>query len=250
MTDTNTKLWRLIFSLFHLITTVLALIVVVGATVVYGTEPLGLLIPQDSLVTVLVGGSLTALVAFVSFLVVGVRKRTDGARGARIRWIVLDSLLMSGLAGGFLLAALMSINQASNISKSIKSKFSSFWQTASPTLITLIQSDGQCCGFDSYSDRVLEPCTKYSEAVGCWTVLRDEYGYYLHLFTPALLVLTCVCAASAFIALVLVILRIYGKHSKSDPSANGGFYYEQQEEPFRINRSEPFDAWHKAVFAA
>ena len=250
--DANTKLWRLIFALFHLLTAGVAVILVVGGTIVYGTEPLPLLVPQDALVAVLAGGSLAALFAFVSFLVVGVRKRTDGASGARIRWIVLDALLMAGLAAVFLFAALKNMRQSSNISKSAKDRFSSFWETASPTLLTLIQSEGKCCGFDSYRDRVLEPCKKYSEAVGCWTVLRDEYGYYLHLFTPSLLILTSICAASAIIALILLTVRITSKRSKSDSDTRdtGGFYYEQQEEAFRINRSQPFDAWHKAVFAA
>ena len=144
------------------------------------------------------------------------------------------------------------MRQSSAIGKSVKDQFSTFWETTSPTLLTLIQSEGQCCGFDSYSDRVLEPCKKYAEAVGCWTVLRDEYGYYLHLFTPSLLLLTSMCAASALIALILIIVRLNGKRSKSEDDSvpATGFYYEQQEEPFRINRSQPFDAWHKAVFAA
>ena len=252
MNTTNTKLWRLIFALSHLLAAGVAVILVVGGTVVYGTEPLSLLIPQDALVTVLAGGSMTALLAFIAFLIVGVRKRTDSANGARLRWIVLDALLMLGLAAAFLFSALANMRQSSNISKSAKTRFSSFWETASPTLLTLIQSEGQCCGFDSYSDRVLEPCKKYAEAVGCWTVLRDEYAYYLHLFTPSLLILTSICAASALVALTLLIVRLTSKRrSKSDNADTAtGFYYEQQEESFRINRSQPFDAWHKAVFAA
>lgn len=247
--DTNTKLWRLIFALFSLLTTGVALVLVIGGTVVYGTEPLPLLIPQDGLLAVLAGGSITALLAFGSFLIVGVRKRTDGARGAKIRWIVVDALVMAGLSAAFLFAALANIRQSSNIDKSAKSRFSSFWEKTSPALVTLIQSEGQCCGFDSYTDRILEPCKKYAEKVGCWTVLRDEYGYYLHLFTPALFVLASMCAASALIALILLIVRLNGKRNKNDQEADGTFHYEQQEEPFRINRSQPFDAWHKAVFS-
>lgn len=247
--DTNTKLWRLILALFALLTTGVALVLVVGGTVVYGTEPLGLLIPQEALVAVLAGGTATALLAFGSFLVVGVRKRTDGARGAKIRWIVADAFLMAGLSAAFLFAALANIRRAAGIDQTAKARFSSFWEGASASLVTLIQAEGQCCGFDSYGDRALEPCKKYAERVGCWTVLRDEHGYYLHLFTPALLVLTAMCAASALIALILLLVRLNGKRAKCENGDSGTFHYEQQEEPFRINRSQPFDAWHKAVFA-
>lgn len=246
--DPSTKLWRLVFAIFKLITTVLALGLAIGAVVIYSTEPLTLLIPQDALVTVLGGGCLTALASFVSFLVIGVRKRTDGARGARIRWIVIDAVLMAGLAAAFLFAALLAIQHSSTLSTTSKQRFSEFWETASPTLLTLIQSEGQCCGFSGYSDRVLEPCKKYKESVGCWAVLRDEHGYYLHLLTPALFILASLCCAASLLSLILLLQRL--RSAKRDKSANGSAYYYDQDESFRINRSQPFDAWHKAVFAA
>lgn len=248
--DPSTKLWRLVFAIFKLISTVLALALVIGGVVVYATEPMSLLIPQDALVTVLAGGCLTALASFVSFLVIGVRKKTDGARGARIRWIVIDALVMAGLSTAFLFAALLAIQHSSNLSAAAKQKFSAFWESASPTLLTLIQSEGQCCGFEGYSDRVLEPCKKYKEAVGCWTVLRDEHGYYLHLLTPALFILCSLCCASSLLSLILLVQRLRSaKRDKGDGNSAGGYYYDQ-DESFRINRSQPFDAWHKAVFAA
>lgn len=245
--DPKTKLWRLVFAIFKLITTVLALALVIGGVVIYATEPMGVLIPQDALVTVLAGGCLTALASFVSFLVIGVRKRTDGARGARLRWIVIDALVMAALAVALLLSALLALQHSANLSVSAKQKFSAFWETASPPLLTVIQSEGQCCGFDSYTDRVFEPCKKYKEAVGCWTVLRDEHGYYLHLLTPALFILASLCCASSLLSLILLVQRL--RSSKRDKGNDNGYYYEQ-DESFRINRSQPFDAWHKAVFAA
>lgn len=246
--DTTTKLWRLIFSLFRLFATVVALALVVGGIIVYATEPLSLLIPRDALVAILVGGSLTALFSFVSFLVIGVKKRTDGARGARIRWIVLDAILMAFLASAFIFSALRSIRHSAELSTTTKKTFSSFWETASPVMLTLIQSEGQCCGFEGYSDRVLEPCKKYSEAVGCWTVLKDEYAYYSHVLTPALFILASLCSAASFIALVLLVMRL--RSSRKDKSQGGNGLYYETDESFRINRSQPFDAWHKAVFSA
>ena len=137
----SNKLCRLVFSLFQLFTTLISLTLVVGATILYATEPLSLLIPQDALVTVMAGGSLTALLAFISFLVIGVRKRTDGVHGARLRWIVMDALMMAGLGAAFVLAALLAIRQAENVSAASKKKFSNFWESASPPLLTLIQRE-------------------------------------------------------------------------------------------------------------
>lgn len=239
--ESTAKLWRLVFALFRLAATVVALTMVVGAIAIYATEPMSMLLPQEGFVTVLAGGSVTALLAFTSFLVIGMRKRTDGARGARIRWIVLDALLMAALATTFILAAVMTLNQSSTLPGSIKKTFSEYWEAASPTMITMIQSDGQCCGFDSYADRTLEPCSKYAQAVGCWTVLRDEYAYYLHLLAPALIVLAVLCCACSFLALVLLFLRLHAANKQKDPL--------DQNETFQINRSQPFDAWHKAIFA-
>ena len=246
--DTTTKMWRLIFSLFRLLSTLIALIIVIGGIVVYASEPLSLLIPQDTLIAVIVGGSLTALFSFVSFLVIGVKKKTDGARGARVRWIVLDAILMAFLAAIFILAALHSIRQSADISSATKKQFSTFWETASPTMLMLIQAEGQCCGFEGYTDRVLEPCKKYSEAVGCWTVLKDEYAYYLHFLTPALITLASICMAAGIIAFILLIMRL--RSSRREKSEGGNGLYYETDESFKINRSEPFDAWHKAVFSA
>jgi hypothetical protein len=246
--DTTTKLWRLIFSLFRLLSTLIALVIVIGGIVVYASEPLSLLIPQDTLVAVIVGGSLTALFSFVSFLVIGVKKRTDGARGARVRWIIVDAILMAFLAAIFIIASLRSIRQSATISTSTKKRFSSFWGKASPTMLILIQAEGQCCGFEGYTDRVLEPCKKYSEAVGCWSVLKDEYAYYLHLLTPALIVLASLCTAASLTAFILFIMRL--RTSRNEKSEGGNGLYYETDESFKINRSQPFDAWHKAVFSA
>ena len=246
--DTTTKMWRLIFSLFRLLSTLIALVIVIGGIVIYASEPLSLLIPQDTLIAVIVGGSLTALFSFVSFLVIGVKKKTDGARGARVRWIVLDAILMAFLATIFVLATLHSIRQSTDISSVTKKQFSTFWETASPTMLTLIQAEGQCCGFEGYTDRVLEPCKKYSEAVGCWNVLKDEYAYYLHFLTPALITLASLCMAAGIIAFILLIMRL--RSSRREKSEGGNGLYYETDESFKINRSEPFDAWHKAVFSA
>ena len=83
--------------------------------------------------------------------------------------------------------------------------------------------------------------------MGCWTVLRDEYAYYLHLLIPALIILAAICSASAFLALTLLVLRL--RASRKDQAAlNGTESGNDKDETFRIKRSEPFDAWHKAVF--
>lgn len=238
-------MWRIVFALFKLVATLVALVMVIGGIVIYATEPMAILIPQDALVALLAGGSITAVVSFIAFVVIGVRKRTDGARGARLRWIVLDAIVMAALATGFVFAALFTMQQTANLNKTVKKKFSNFWESGSPALLTVIQSEGQCCGFNGYSDRVLEPCKKYAEAVGCWTVLRDEYAYYLHILTPSLIVLASLCCAASFLALILILSRLLT--SKSPKNSGDGY---EQEEPFRINRSQPFDAWHKAVFAA
>jgi hypothetical protein len=246
--DTTTKLWRLVFALFRLLSTLIALTLVVGAVVVYASEPLSMLIPHEALVAVLAGGSLTALFSFVSFLVIGVKKRTDGARGARVRWIVIDAILMAALASVFFYSALTTVRQSTNLTTTAKPRFSKFWESASPTLLTLIQAEGQCCGFDGYTDRVLEPCKKYSEAVGCWSVLQDEYAYYLHLLVPALFILASLCTTAGLIALIFLVMRLRSAR-KNKNEGGDGLYYET-DESFRINRSQPFDAWHKAVFSA
>lgn len=247
MNESTLKLWRLLFALLKLVVTLVALVLVIGGIVVYATEPLSILIPQDAFVAVLAGGSLAALMSFIAFVVIGVKKRTDGVRGARLRWIVLDALIMAALATGFIFAALLTMRQGKSLEKSeFKKTLSEYWESASPAMLTVIQSEGQCCGFGGYSDRVLEPCKRYAEAVGCWTVLRDEYAYYLHIMTPCLIILASMCFASSVLGLILLLTRLLSSKPSKSSSSDGSY---DQEEPFRINRSQPFDAWHKAVFA-
>lgn len=75
--------------------------------------------------------------------------------------------------------------------------------------------------------------------MGCWEVLRDEYNYYFNLLLPAIFGLTGLAAASAVVALLYALARLRAR--KQDEN--------RADESFRVNRSQPFDAWHKAVFA-
>lgn len=88
---------------------------------------------------------------------------------------------------------------------------------------------------------MLEPCKKYAEAVGCWTVIRDEHAYYLHLLLPGLFGLGALAAAGALLAVIMIVVRVRTTRKGGDNATDDEF--------FQINRSQPFDAWHKAVFS-
>lgn len=131
------------------------------------------------------------------------------------------ALAVFGLVRIFILKA----NEGDHLSR--------LWNTASDATVHAIQSQGQCCGFASYFDRIQLPCTKFDPAVGCYGgFMRDRYLNLLNasLGPSILLVSVLLLAILLDIGMLLVI------------------YYEQEDEKMSISKRQPFDAWHRAVF--
>lgn len=225
----------------------------ISGVFVYASEPISTsILPTDSLSILISCSVAMAVSGLIAFIVIPLRKRrTDGVQGVRIRWIVVDAIIMATLATAFLIAGLILSLQTPS---SINARLSDFWETASPVVLTVIQERGQCCGFAGLNDRVLEPCKRYAEAVGCSSVLLDDYKYYAKsILQPALFALGSLCILASILALVFsfVRLRLRNQEAKeheailfqaSLAAGDDGIL------PTKLKRSQPFDAWHKAVF--
>lgn len=220
---------------------------------VYVSEPISTsILPTDSLSIMISCSVAMAVSGLIAFIVIPLRKRrTDGVQGVRIRWIVVDAIIMATLATAFLIAGLILSLQTPS---AINTRLSDFWETASPVVLTLIQERGQCCGFAGLNDRVLEPCKRYAEAVGCASVLLDDYKYYAKsILQPALFALGSLSVLASILALVFSLVRLRLRHQEAKEheailfqaslaAGDDGIL------PTKLKRSQPFDAWHKAVF--
>lgn len=134
------RVWSLVFGIFQVAVMVVGGAMLAAGIALYASEPQTVLLPQDALVSAIVGSAALALVAVTAFIVVCLRKRTDGASGARLRWLVIDSVAMAILAAALVLAALLTVHQVGDLNGGVKKHFSQYWDTASPAFIALLQS--------------------------------------------------------------------------------------------------------------
>ena len=244
--------WRIIFGAFQVLLMVAGVAVAILGVGLYAGEPLSeSMLPTDAMTAMISGAIMMAICGLIAFIVIPLKKRRiEGAQGVRIRWIVVDSIIMAAIGASMLISGVL-LRSPPN---AITARLSGFWETASPALLSVIQQRGQCCGFASYSDRVLEPCSKFNPAVGCASVLLDDYRYYTQqILQPALFCVSALCFAGAFLAALFSIVRLRLREREeresqalmfSNALANGedvGIF------PAKLKRSQPFDAWHKAV---
>lgn len=114
---------------------------------------------------------------------------------------------------------------------SIVSHLDSLWLDSDTQTVLQIQSWGQCCGFNNYTDRIQEPCTKYAQELGCFEVMKGPYQSRLtSLLVPGTILLIGECLG---ITLSILLLWLVWRESRQAKL---------------IGDRQPFDAWHKAVF--
>lgn len=70
--------------------------------------------------------------------------------------------------------------------------FDSSWSTFQPIEIYKIQQWGQCCGYNSYEDRTLSPCTQYATQVGCVDAIKPYYSDQLMMLFLIVLIATLI----------------------------------------------------------
>ncbi len=248
--------WRIFFGSFQILLILAGVVMAVLGIGLYASEPMtASILPTESFSALISGAVLIALAGLVAFIVIPLKKsRTDGIQGVRIRWVVIDSLIMAIIGAALLVCGLILTMQSSS-SRTTTARLSSFWETASPVLLAVIQNRGQCCGFADYSDRVLEPCKQYQPAVGCSTVLLDDYNYYTRgILQPGLFALAALALLGSALAALfsLVRLRLRKQEEKETEANLFNVAMSAGEDaamfPTKLKRSQPFDAWHKAVF--
>jgi hypothetical protein len=216
---------------------------------------------------------------FACFLICWRKRRIDGLRGCRKRWIVLYALFAGAGAAGF--AAIAAYLMVVLTGKAVQQTFSSWWESASPMLLHQVQEIGQCCGFGGLDDRVLEPCQRFTPAIGCWPgMLQMEWQGHVRVLVGLSVASSALSLGAALMAVVLLVVRLRTGRSVAGSNGAGGFTQAAMLagiQPFKpvtgsssgpssarealpplsarsleanaFARSEPFDAWHKAVFS-
>jgi hypothetical protein len=120
--------------------------------------------------------------------------------------------------------------------KTLKPHMSHIWNTCSDSLAYSIQTIGQCCGFNNYADRIMNPCVEWAPEIGCYeAIMRDVYLYTIKLAAIPYLVMIGLSAA-ATVAFAVEFL-VHRSNTKQDPLVA----------KVKVQR-QPFDAWQKAVF--
>jgi hypothetical protein len=178
----------------------------------------------------------------------------------------------------------LTLKEESDILKSnsnILTGLENFWNQAPFSILTSIQAEGQCCGFMNYSDRVIEPCQRFQQQVGCRDAMKEQYIFYLKFANPFTISIICFGGITLILSIAKIIkrskgieynLRKYqflqnelknekakliakssmGKNfaSKKDGeglgNASNGIGFKKI---FKFKGNEPFDEWHKAVFS-
>ena len=168
-------------------------------------------------------GLLTIIIGTVGLL-------THFGNKSAMRFLVLEVALI--LLFCVAVFATVHVKEESNMDQ-IRSRFSRMWDTAEDSLILRIQDIGECCGFESYEDRIQDPCTEYEQRIGCWSGIIEPV--YMHTLKEIIVpgsILTVVLGIGMLLNLLTVIAVI--KDSKPIKVLNG--------------QRQPFDAWHRAVF--
>lgn len=185
------------------------------------TSPIMAIAPQPVLVGGLVLGLVLTFVAVLGALGAFDEHNTPALVGYGILMLALTGVTIWGIAA---------INTNLQDAK-VEAQLDKIWMQSDTTTVLQIESWGQCCGFHNYTDRIQEPCTKYSEEVGCFEVMRRPYEARLtSMMIPSTILLACEAVGMLGNLVVLWFIWREGKEAKL------------------VGERQPFDAWHKAVF--
>lgn len=137
------------------------------------------------------------------------------------------------LMAGILAVSILGTVQLLAAKSQVRKHFNHIWNTSPDRFAQMIQAKGQCCGFDSYTDRIHEPCKAFEPKVGCFPgFMKDRYLSALKYLLVPLLAL--VVASGLALVLDLAMFAV--------------IYFELEDERKCIRKQEPFDTWHKAIF--
>ena len=128
-----------------------------------------------------------------------------GALSSRRAILWINGLLSLFIVIIFLTVGVFLIFKRSDL----KGYASGIWDDFSDNSKIQIQSWGKCCGFDSYSDRKIQPCKPYDPALGCWSAMEEWFAKS----TLYLLIVIFSLATLQLIAcfLVLALLKLIPK---------------------------------------
>lgn len=185
------------------------------------TAPIIAIAPQSVLVGGLVLGIVLIFVTALGAFGVMDERNTPALVGYAILMLAVTGVTIWGVT------AISGSLQDSDI----ETHLDRIWIDSDTSTVLQIQTWGQCCGFNNYTDRIQEPCTKYAEEVGCLQMMKGQYEARLtSMLVPSTILLIAECIGIVLNGLVLWLSWREGKQAKL------------------IGDRQPFDAWHKAVF--
>lgn len=185
------------------------------------TSPIMAIAPQPVLVGGLVLGLVLTFVAMLGALGAFDDQNTPALVGYGILMLAITGVTIWGIT------AIGSYLQDEHV----ETQLDRVWMQSDTNTVLQVESWGQCCGFHNYTDRIQEPCTKYSEEVGCFEVMKKPYVARLSsMMVPGTILLACEAIGMLGNLLVLWLIWRESKEAKM------------------VGERQPFDAWHKAVF--
>lgn len=142
-----------------------------------------------------------------------------------------------------------------------KQHFDKLWQTLPDDVVMNLQQYGQCCGFANGTDRVQEPCQRYRERVGCFTVMENYYLDQLYKIIPTAWTVLGLCLMGLTSGALLWLaqeLEDRRESAKAGTAMNTGTQSAYEQNPYCAKQQDDppgtpklqqtYDAWHRTIF--
>jgi hypothetical protein len=187
----------------------------------------------------------------------GVSDEQDGEQSERVpvRAAVYNSTIVCYILLAVLLAIVsgVAIRHTAHYTKSAAAvaRMSRAWSALHTDTAVLIQDQGQCCGFASYKDRLIEPCIRRQQERGCQARLVEYYGRAGRRMLP---VMWTVLMASVLAIVSGVLFWAAGYHlpepSHQTPPTNSSNTMTTDEfaETPMTPKGQSYEAWHRTIF--
>lgn len=114
----------------------------------------------------------------------------------------------------------------------IESELSQLWDHMDDVSASRVQAWGQCCGFQNYADRVMEPCVEYSPSVGCKEVMEAVYLPTMgRVLGPAIFLFIAACVG-LFVEVVLLVVLVVEKPAAYNAGGSLNLHQERKNAAF------------------
>ena len=163
------------------------------------------------------------------------------------------AVVLLGIAGVGMRWARMATDQKPAINM-----MSRLWNKLPDDTALAIQTMGQCCGFNNYTDRIQEPCIRFQQQVGCGKIMAGYYVKAVDRLTVYLWVFLSIMAAAVVSGCGLWIcgeraLSALDRLNNATPSAIADGTVKPHD-PYLISiqpgtpKGQSYEDWHRTVF--